>query len=115
MLFWIGKFDLYRSESSILQLKGAGPCLVVKKNRLKTRIEEDNEERQFSSPVIFMGMPWKPPTGSFGLTLSGSTFCTFTNTGLRPLWIAHREGEQICVINFLNFVVTLLVQGAPGA
>ena len=43
---------------------------------------------------MFLGMPAYPPTGSAGLWTLGSALITFTCTGARPVWMAHRVGEQ---------------------
>ena len=45
-------------------------------------------------PVMLVGMPCQPPIGSSGLLTSGSTFCTLTWIGLRPVCSAERDGEQ---------------------
>ena len=43
---------------------------------------------------MFLGMPVNPLTGSLGLAYVGSRFCTLTWIGLRPDWMALRDGEQ---------------------
>ena len=50
--------------------------------------------RTCARPVISLGMPAKPLMVSLPLTLYGLRFCTFTWIGLRPVWMADREGEQ---------------------
>ena len=45
--------------------------------------------------VIFVGIPWKPPMGSFAFDTSGGTLTTLTCTGFRPDWRLHLDGEQI--------------------
>jgi hypothetical protein len=45
-------------------------------------------------PVMFTGMPESPVKGFSGSKLAMSTFCALTWIGLRPDWMALREGEQ---------------------
>eukprot|EP01043_Picozoa_sp_COSAG02_P019564 COSAG02_NODE_947_length_15716_cov_7.567971_12_plen_82_part_00 len=57
-------------------------------------VEYDAERIISATPVIFLGMPAYPPTRSAGLWTLGSALMTFTCTGARPVWMAHRVGEQ---------------------